>query len=344
VDGKVLFVGAVDRLDLPAAATDRVILCGSPSEALLRLGGGDVCAVVAVGLPGLDGLRLLNRLRADHPSLARIVVDPARGAVFRLRHAEVAHQVLPGGQPPQLLWAAVTRTWHLRELVPDQRLRAVIGGVDGLPSLPAVFVELSRVVESPACGAPEIAAVVARDPSLVAKVLQLVNSSFFGLPRRITAIDEAVAYLGVTTLRALVLASGAFSLFRPPAAVGLDLAELAARSTAIATGAAAMAARDQRDDAFAAGLLCDLGTVLLACKAPELSGCDETVLGFTHADAGGYLLGLWGLPPAVVEAVATHHEPPGGSGESGVSAVDAVRRAVVDTEAGSEHLLDLKWA
>ena len=334
----MVFVGAVDRLELPAAAAPRVVRCGSPAEALLRLGGGEVCAVVALGLAGMDGLRLLNRLRSDHPALARIVVDPARGALFRLRHAELAHQVLPAGQPPALLWAAVQRTLDLRGLLVDERLRAVIGGVDALPGLPPVFVELNRVIGSAACGASEIAAVVARDPALAAKVLQLVNSSFFGLPRRVSAIDEAVAYLGVTTLRALVLSSEAFSLFRPPAAVGVDLAALAARSAATARAAAARAGRDQRDDAFAAGLLCDLGTVLLATKAPELFGCDETVLGFSHADAGAYLLGLWGLPAAVVDAVASHHRPPDDPGQSGLSAVDAVRRAVTDGEATPAQL------
>jgi len=330
----VLFVGEIDRLRFPPTAAGRFLLCRSRAEALLRLAGDDICAVVAVGLPGMEGLRLLNGLRVDHPSVARIVVDPAPGAAFRLRHAELAHQVLSAGRAPELLWSAVTRTVELKELLPDQRLRALVGGVENLPSVPPVFVELTRVIESPTCGAPEIAAVVGRDPALSAKVLQMVNSSFFGLARRITAIDAAVAYLGVTTLRALVLSSEAFSLFRPPAAVGLDLAGLAARSVATARAAAARAATDHRDDAFAAGLLCDLGLVVLAARAPELFGCDEGVLGVSHSEAGAYLLGLWGLPTTVVDAVASHHLPPADDREAGLSALAAVGRAVLDVEIG----------
>jgi HD-like signal output (HDOD) protein len=329
MEGRVLFVGDVANVALPPEANGRFLLCPSPAEALLRLRGDDgVVAVVSAGLSGMDGLRLMNRLRAEHPSLARIVVDPAPGAVFRLRHAEIAHQVLPTRRSAELLWSAVARTLQLKDLLPDERLRQVVGAVESLPSMPPVIFELNRAIESPQCGATEIAAVVSRDPSLAAKVLQLVNSSFFGLPRRITAIDGAVAYLGVTTLRALVLSSEAFSLFEPPLAAGLDLAAVAARSVAVATDATKRAAPDQRDDAFAAGLLCDLGLVLLATKAPELFGCDETALGFTHGDAGAYLLGLWGLPTTVVEAVAAHHLPPDDGRETGLPAGDAVRRAV----------------
>ncbi|HVW31311.1 MAG TPA: HDOD domain-containing protein [Acidimicrobiia bacterium] len=329
-----MFVGDVDGLPFPATATGRFVLCRTPSDAWDRLGGDDVSAVVAVGLPGMEGLRLLNRLRADYPSAARIVVDPAPGAVFRLRHAELAHQVLSARWEPKLLWNAVTRTVELKELLPDQRLRALVGGVETLPSVPPIFLELTRVIESPTCGAAEIAAVVGRDPALTAKVLQLVNSSFFGLTRRVSAIDTAVAYLGVTTLRALVLSSEAFSLFRPPAAAGLDLADLAARSVATARAAAARAVAAERDDAFAAGLLCDLGLVVLAARAPELSGCDESVLGVSHGDAGAYLLGLWGLPTTVVDAVAAHHRAAADQRATGLCAVDAVSRAVSEMELG----------
>lgn len=327
MQSEVIFVGDIESVALPPEADGRFALVSSPAEALLRLGGGEEAAVVAVGLPGMDGLRLLNRLRADHPSLARIVVDPAPGAVFRLRHAELAHQVLSKLPSADLLWRAVTRTVELKELLPDERLRLLVGGVESLPSVPPVFLELTRVIDSPHCGSAEIAAVVGRDPALAAKVLQLINSPFFGLQGRITAIDAAVTYLGVTTLRSLVLSSAAFSLFTPPPALGLDLANLATRAVAIGTAASERAAPDQRDDAFAAGLLCDLGMVLLATRAPELYGCNETALGFTHGEAGAYLLGLWGLPSTLVDAVAFHHDEPPDPRETGLSAAAAVRSA-----------------
>ncbi|HEV7862542.1 MAG TPA: HDOD domain-containing protein [Acidimicrobiia bacterium] len=308
----VLLVGEPGTIGLfPTDEDGNVWVCSSPAEALARLRSGAPCdVVVAAELPGMDGVNLLGRLRDEYPSVARIVValPPAIAVGFRI--ADLAHQVLPAGSPPDVLRAALDRTLRLRDLLADERLRGLAGSVDGLPSLPRIYGDLTAALESPNCGAEEIAAVVCRDPALAAKILQLVNSSFFGLPRAVTSLPEAVAYLGVTTLRSLVLSTEAMSLFRPAArAAGLDVDALALRAVATATEAARRAAPGHRSDAFTAGLLSDVGLLLLAAKAPELLQRDEGALGFTHGGAGAYLLGLWGLAPQVVEAVAFHHDP-----------------------------------
>jgi HD-like signal output (HDOD) protein len=286
--------------------------CSSPDEALTRLRSGARCdVVVAADLPGMDGVNLLARLRDEYPHLARIVVAPPPAVAVGFRIADLAHQVLPSGSAPEEVRDAVRRTLDLRELLADERLRALAGSVDGLPSLPRIYGDLTAALESPNCGAEQIAEVVCRDPALAAKVLQLVNSSFFGLPRQVAALPQAVAYLGVTTLRSLVLSTEAMSLFRPAArAAGLDVDALSARAVMTATEAARLAAPDSRADAFTAGLLSDIGLLVLAAKAPELLGRDEVDLGFTHGGLGAYLLGLWGLAPGIVEAVAFHHERP----------------------------------
>jgi HD-like signal output (HDOD) protein len=260
----------------------------------------------------MEGVNLLARLRDEYPSVARIVVAPPPAIAVGFRIADLAHQVLPAGGAPELLREALGRTLRLRDLLSDERLRGLAGSVDGLPSLPRIYGDLTEALESPNCGAAEIAAVVCRDPALAAKILQLVNSSFFGLPRQVTSLPEAVSFLGVATLRSLVLSTEAMSLFRPAArAAGLDVDALAARAVATATEAARLAAPEYRSDAFTAGLLTDTGLLLLAAKAPELLRRDEATLGFTHGGLGAYLLGLWGLAPGVVEAVAFHHESPG---------------------------------
>jgi HD-like signal output (HDOD) protein len=308
----VLLVGEPGTVGaFPSDADGRLHLCSSPAEALARLRSGAPCdVVVAAELPGMDGVNLLARLRDEYPTVARIVLAPPPAIAVGFRIADLAHQVLPAGSPPEALREALSRTLRLRDLLADERLRALAGSVDGLPSLPHIYEDLTAALESPACGAAEIAAVVCRDPALAAKVLQLVNSSFFGLPRPMTALPQAVSYLGVATVRSLVLSTEAMSLFRPAArAAGLDVDALSARAVATATEAARLAAPAHRNDAFTAGLLSDVGLLLLAAKAPELLRQDESKLGFSHGGAGAYLLGLWGLPPAVVEAVAFHHDP-----------------------------------
>ncbi|HKN39585.1 MAG TPA: HDOD domain-containing protein [Acidimicrobiia bacterium] len=330
----VLLVGEPGTVGaFPSEEDGRISVCSSPEEALARLRSGEPCdVVVAAELPGMDGVNLLARLRDEYPSVARIVVAPPPAIAIGYRIADLAHQVLPAGSPPEALREALGRTLQLRELLADERLRALAGSVDGLPSLPRIYGDLTAALEPPSCGAAEIAAVVCRDPALAAKILQLVNSSFFGLPRQVTALPEAVACLGVATLRSLVLSTEAMSLFRPAArAAGFDVDGLSARAAATATEAARLAAPEYRSDAFTAGLLSDVGLVLLAAKAPELLRRDEAELGFTHGAAGAYLLGLWGLPPGVVEAVAFHHEPPGApaGGDAGLALRQAVGLAVI---------------
>jgi HD-like signal output (HDOD) protein len=330
----VLLVGEPGTVGgFPFGEDGHLAVCASPEEALVRLRSGQPCdVVVAAELPGMDGVNLLARLRDEYPEIARIVVAPPPAMAVGFRIADLAHQVLPAGSRPETLREALERTLRLRELLADQRLRALAGEVDGLPSLPRVYGELTAALESPSCGAMEIAAVVCRDPALAAKVLQLVNSSFFGLPRRVTSLPQAVAYLGVATLRSLVLSTEAMSLFRPAArAAGLDVDALSNRAVATATEAARLAAPEHRSDAFTAGLLSDIGLVLLAAKAPELLRRDEATLGFTHGGAGAYLLGLWGLPPGVVEAVAFHHEPAGTApgADTGLAIRQAVGLAVI---------------
>ena len=315
----VLLVGEPGAAGVfPSEGDGSLQTCSSPDEALARLRSGAPCdAIVAAELPGMDGVNLLARLRDEYPHIARIVVAPPPAVAVGFRIADLAHQVLPSGSAPEVVWEALRRTLALRDLLADERLRALAGSVDGLPSLPRIYSDLTAALESPNCGAEQIADIVCRDPALAAKILQLVNSSFFGLPRQVTALPQAVAYLGVTTLRSLVLSTEAMSLFRPAArAAGLDVDALSDRADASATEAARLADPDCRADAFTAGLLSDIGLLLLAAKAPDLLRRDESELGFTHGALGAYLLGLWGLAPGIVEAVAFHHERPEVDGDA----------------------------
>ncbi len=295
----------------PSETAGTLATCTSAAEALARLRSGAPCdVVVAAQLDGMEGVNLLARLRDEYPHVARILVAPPPAIAVGFRIADLAHQVLPVGTSSDQLGEALSRTLRLRDLLADDRLRALAGSVDGLPSLPRIYGDLTGVLESPDCGTEQIAAVVSRDPALAAKILQLVNSSFFGLPRRVTSLSEAVTYLGVTTVRSLVLSTEAMSLFRPAArAAGLDADALAGRALVTAAEAARRAEPGDRSDAFTAGLLSDIGLLVLADKAPELLHHDEADLGFTHGGLGAYLLGLWGLPGSVVQTVAFHHDP-----------------------------------
>jgi len=171
-----------------------------------------------------------------------------------------------------------------------------------------------------------VAEIVERDIAMSAKVLQLANSAFFGLARRVTSLSSAVSYLGMETIKNLALTSEVFRVFVPdsrvPQSVCDSIQQHAIRAAAIA--GALPVERGTRDITTVAVLLHDIGSLFLAsampaefcavlsqvrdrkCKSFE---AEEELLGTSHAEIGAYLLGLWGIPNLAVEAIAHHHHP-----------------------------------
>lgn len=183
---------------------------------------------------------------------------------------------------------------------------------------------------------------------MTVKVLQLVNSAFFGLPRQVASPEQATALLGVETMKLLVLSIDVFSQFShgtieglAPEVVQRHCSETARVAKQIAVSE--KASREVVDAALMAGFLHDVGKLILAESLAEkyqeviartrgknlpLCQVEREVLGATHAEVGAYLLGLWGLPDAIVEATAFHHDP-GKSFNESFSALTAVHAANV---------------
>jgi putative nucleotidyltransferase with HDIG domain len=164
---------------------------------------------------------------------------------------------------------------------------------------------------------------------MVAKILQLVNSAFFGMYSRITTPEQAIMVLGLRTIHSLVLTTGVFSqfnrgsatIFKVDAIVQHSLqTAIMAKEIAMFEGCSPMVV----DGAFTSGLLHDIGKLVLAANLPEryepawaesqsshipLWQAERNVFGVCHAEIGAYLMTLWGLPDAIVEAIAFHHYP-----------------------------------
>jgi HD-like signal output (HDOD) protein len=195
--------------------------------------------------------------------------------------------------------------------------------LNGLPSLPQTYLELTETLARPDASIRDVAAVIERDMAMAAKVLQLVNSAFFGLSRRVVNIAEAVNYLGVGTMKALVLANAVFR----DAGRGETASMVRQQTHALLSAKCAKSVlRGSRkaDVAFTAALLHDVGALVLESRLPSeceanrqfakerqvpLFRAEKERLGVTHAEVGACLLGLWGLPYDVIEAVVRHHAP-----------------------------------
>jgi HD-like signal output (HDOD) protein len=256
----------------------------------------------------------------------RLVLSGQADARASLRAVPIAHQFLSKPCDARTLVEVVERACGLQALLGDAALRQTLGTISGLPSVPQTYHALVAALDDPDKSAKDVAMLVDRDVGLAAKVLQVASSGFFGVARRIKSVQGAVAYLGVETMKSIVLmteAFGAFSKIKPIKGFSLDA--LQRHSVVVSSVARSLLANKQAaDDAAMAGILHDVGKLVLATHVPErlaaavkrsaeqgtrLHDAETALGGATHAEVGAYLLDLWGLPGPIVEAVANHHAP-----------------------------------
>jgi HD-like signal output (HDOD) protein/CheY-like chemotaxis protein len=285
-------------------------------------------------MPGVDGSELLTAVAQDHPRAVRIVLSghAEREAVLRL--VGPAHQYLSKPCDADELRKAIVRALALRDLLGNERLKQLTTRIKNLPTLPAMQKQLTEELRKESPSLERIAEIISRDVGMTAKILQLVNSAFFGLAQPIGTPSEAIVYLGLNTLRALVLSLGIFSQYGEDASHCFSLDVLASHSWVTGLIARKIAQEQRKEQKFVeqcflAGLLHDVGQLVLAFGLPTdyalvvtraktdnlpIWQVEMEVFGATHADVGAYLLALWGLPNPIVESVALHHQPANSTG------------------------------
>lgn len=294
---------------------------GEPALAELRARPFDV-VVSDMRMPGMDGATLLNQIREESPATSRIMLTGYADHDAIVRALPSLHQLLSKPCDAETLRAAIER--GTTDAVPrDAQIRAVIGRVDKLPSPPGVYVELTSLIRSPTATVAEVSRIVARDPAVSAKILQLVGSAYFG-GQRTSSIAQAVALLGVERLRYLSLSASVFGASEHEPIPELSMQTLQAEAPRVAELAQALLPAEERDAAFAAALLRDVGQVVLAHGLTAeyravvqhaqrtgipLAAAEAELLGVAHGEVGASLLALWGLPEPIIELVRWHHAP-----------------------------------
>jgi HD-like signal output (HDOD) protein len=277
-------------------------------------------------MPGMDGAELLAQIKKRFPETARVVLSGYSDTELKARAASVAYRVLAKPCGMQELKETLERVCMLQDVLCTPGLRRVIGTLGELPSLSRTYEALNKALFEPSTTLATVAKIVEQDIAMSAKVLQLVNSGFFGLAFHVTDLEQAVNYLGFDAIRTLALYSDTFKVFIPGDGVPADFCEaLQAHSQRAARIAGALPlSRADKEMAIIAALLHDIGSLVLAATMPtalcsvltmmsELgisqAHAEEQVLGTSHAEIGAYLLGLWGIHHVVVEAIAHHHHP-----------------------------------
>ena len=299
---------------------------GEAALALLETTPHDVL-VTDIQMPGMDGSQLLAAVAERYPAMVRIILSGHSEQEAVLRAAATSHQYLSKPCDPEMLRQKVTSALALRELLHKDELRIAVSRLKSVPSLPTLYLRLQKLLAQDRASLEDLGRIVAQDLGMSAQMLKLVNSSYFGLARPFSDPVKAVVYLGIDTVKSLVLTNHVFSCLDDRASRGIDAAALWSHGFRVSDGARRILMMEQRpkmelDEGLSSGMLHDVGKVLIA--ASLLGPCESVAppsaqspllvrekqaIGASHDALGAYLLGLWGLPGPTVEAVAWHHTP-----------------------------------
>jgi HD-like signal output (HDOD) protein len=315
---------------LVASAPDwRVELSASGMDALHKMAKCQFDAIIAdLSLTGMDGIELLGEVRMHHPGTARIIMCRQNERQALQSAFGLAHQYIFKPCKLERLMEALSSVVN-RNSIGNENIKKLLGQIKSIPSLPSNYVDLKKEAQSENASLHNVAAIIQRDPAMLAKILQLVNSVQYGLSQQVSNIQEAVMYLGLETIQSLFLSLHLFSYFQRTQIKSCQLANLwnhswktatLARQMALAVGVRAHTV----EESFTAGILHDLGKLVLAggmadsykmtiAKASEERiseiEAEKAVFHCTHAEVGSYLLGLWGIATPIVDAVHYHHIP-----------------------------------
>lgn len=362
VDDEPLLLDGLQRSLRPLRKEWNAAFAGGGEEALDLLAREPFDVIVTdMRMPGMDGAALLNEVMRLYPDMLRLVLSGQSDLESVVKSAGVTHQYLAKPCSIEVLRNAVNRAVALHQLLADSSLKQLLSRLHSIPSVPPLYVELMNCVKSNGATIEKVSAIIQKDMGMSAKVLQLANSAL-GAAGRVTSTADAVVYLGLDAIRTLLLSLHAFSEFRPREGSAFSLQSLWQHS--LATGALAEriiqtlpADGGMHESMRMIGLLHDVGRLVLAANLPDAFDrayqlaeekqishweAEREVFGATHAEVGAYLIGLWGLPEPIVEAVAYHHAPakcphPGSAMLTSLHVADSLASARCQYDAAVHH-------
>lgn len=336
VDDEPLVLRSIDRALRTRKVPWEAKFVDSGGGALELLANERFDVVIAdLRIPDLDGVALLTEVQRSYPRIARLVLSGQVGTDDCLRAMRVAHQCMAKPCNIDSLRHIVLRLSRSQHLLDDTDLATTAAKLSCLPSPPRIHFEVCAAIARGA-GLAEIAHIIDGDVAVTAKLIQIVNSAFFTQGTRVTTVQRALSVLGTDTVRGLLLAVEVFRGFESNREEAERTEALRNHSKVVAQLARTLAPRDLAGDAFVAGMLHDIGDLVIASLGrPPHQIAD-------HARAGGFLLGLWGIEDPIVDAI-THHHDPGAVPDDRAQLVDLLHVAEIvvgELAAAAEHRAD----
>ncbi len=302
----------------------------SGQQALEIMGEDPMDMVVSdMRMPGMDGAQLLKEVKNNFPDTIRIILSGQADEHGFLQAASFMHQFLSKPCDFQLLKSTVDRAFSLQKLLSSKDLEKLVSRIESIPILPELYSELTEELNSEEYSLENVGKIISKDIGMSAKILQLANSAFFGSSQKVLTVEHAVQILGMDMIQSLVLSYQIFSKFEQNKLTDLSLDKIWNHSMTVRKYAVNIAEAEDTSEAFKSyvitgAMLHDIGKILIAYYLPDkyqevlsfaqansvqICQAEQSILNITHDQLSAYLLGLWGFPDPLVEAVAYHHFP-----------------------------------
>jgi putative nucleotidyltransferase with HDIG domain len=301
-----------------------------PVQAVGRLENEIFDAVISdFQMPQMNGSEFLGRVALAQPLSVRLLVSSNLERGMSTEGIGVAHRFFAKPCKYSDVVQAIERSIGLRERLRSSTLRRLLTKMTKLPSPPDTYMAIQKLLEDDSFHVQALMKLLQREVTVSAAVLKMANSSFFGARYKIDSLERAVNLLGAQTIKSLALGAELFSRIEPAKAKQFKIQQLFEHSVRVASEAARLveargADRATRDLAYTAGLLHDIGKLVLVqvipreyarvvervgTEFPSLYQSEIKAFGVSHQEVGAYVLSLWNLPEQIVEAVAYHHDP-----------------------------------
>lgn len=286
-------------------------------------------ALISATMPDIEPVAIAEELTQLHPKLSTFILAPEGDSKGASAFASGRFQWLPRQDDPEPLITAIERMAQLVSWLTSNTTLELVSGLHSLPPIPSNYQGVIRAIQSPDASLQDIGEAISKDVGMTSRVLQVANSAYYGYSKKITSPSEASLLLGIETLKSLVRYTHVLNNFPQTAASNAIFEKVWRHSVGVAAVARKITMMQTRDEAlaeeaFTAGLLHDIGKLVLVSLKPEeykevmrqayeskslLHTMERVKLGTTHAETGAYLLSLWGIPFSILEAVAWHHFP-----------------------------------
>jgi HD-like signal output (HDOD) protein len=300
----------------------KIYLANSGDKALAMLEKQPVDFIISdMRMPGMNGAEFLEKISILYPQTVRLVLSGYSDEEAAKRATFVAHQWFSKPCNPKVLEKSINHIADIRNSLPNRTVQNTVGQIKSLPTPPKVFVRLSALMKEKSLSMEKVAEVISEDPSLIAKILQITNTSFFVNGKHVESITEAITRLGIDLVCSVVMAAEAYSSIDETS--GYSIVDEQSHCLSTARFAASMVEPSLRKETILVGLLHNIGKSILSKISPDSMDeyikqrvvgegnieLEQKLFFADHTQLAGYLLHLWSFSYGLIENIVLHHHP-----------------------------------